>query len=340
MTKSRKLLILALLLGGIGLGGWYFWTRFQRSPDAVRLLPEGDLILYADLRPIHLFDFSKSQPVRTEPDYQDFVDRTGIQFERDLDQLAMSRRDTADHRDVESAEIFMGRFDAARLNSYLLKSSEQNENYRGLNVYVIPHAGHTVRVCVLDREKIAVTNAASADPIHGMIDRFSHHGSEEPSLVKAYYARVPTGSLAWLIDRIPPGGDVPQLPGGLSFGFLEDTVAVASLRYTGDLLLRADVYARDEKAAAGIVESAKTLFAVFRTVSFTLGPRGNDPDVKAALDSIRVEQDGNAAVFNAAFSQKFVKKIVAEAGPEVLSATPTPAAVPAPAPSPKSRKKR
>lgn len=335
--KPRKLLILVLLLVGIGLGGGYFWTRFQRPPEAARLLPEGDFILYADLRPFHLWDLSRSQPMHLEPDYQDFVDRTGIQFERDLDQLAMSRRDTADHHDVESSEIFVGRFDSAKLNSYLREIAEQTENYRGLIVYVIPHAGHTVRVCLLDREKVAVTNADSADPIHGMIDRLQQ-GSGEPALVKEYYPHVPTASLAWLINRMPSGADQPQLPGGLSFGFLEDTVAVASLRYTGDLLLRADVYARDENAAAGIVESAKTLFAVYRTVSHTLGARGNDPDVKAALDSIRVEQDGTVAVFTGTFSQRFMKKIVAEAGPEVLSATPTPESTPSPAPLPKRRR--
>lgn len=337
MTKSRKLLISVLLLVSAGVGGWYLWTRFQRPPEATRLLPEGDFILYADLRAVHLWDLSKAQPIHLEPDYQDFVDRTGIQFERDLDQVAMSRRNTADHSDVESSEIFVGRFDPAKLNAYLLKITAQTENYRGLMVYVIPHEGHTVRVSLLDREKVAVTNAASADPMHGMIDRLQH-GSGEPALVKEYYRHVPTASLAWLINRVASGAGEPQLPGGLSFGFLEDTVAVASLRYAGDLLLRADVYARNENAAGNIVESARTLFAVYRTVSHTLGPRGNDPDVKAALDSIHVEQDGKVAVFTAAFSQRFMKKIVAEAGPEVLSATPTPANTPSPAPRPKRRR--
>src|SRR5215469_4396205 len=120
--KSRKLLISVLLLLGLGLGGWFVWHRIQIPPEAAHLLPEGDLLLYIDFRPLHLFDLSKSRPVQLDPEYQDFVNQTGIQFERDLDQIAMSRRDTADHRDVESAEIFAGRFDSAKLNSYLLKS--------------------------------------------------------------------------------------------------------------------------------------------------------------------------------------------------------------------------
>jgi hypothetical protein len=337
MSMPRKLLISALLLVIIGLGAWYLWEHIQRAPGAARLLPEGNLILYADLQPIHLWDLNKSRPVQLESEYQDFVDRTGIQFERDLDEVAMSRREATPGRDVEAAEVFAGRFDAAKLNAYLLKSSRQTENYSGLTVFVIPNEGHMVRVCLLDRSKVAVTNSASSDLIHGMIDRF-RHGSGEPSLVKAYYRRVPTASLAWVIDRMPTRADVPQLPGGLSFGFLENTVAVASLRYNGDLLLRADVIAANEDAAARAVDSAKTFFAVYRTVSRSLGVRGNDPDVKAALDSVRVAQDGNAAVFTAAFSLKFVKKILTEAGPEGLSlvptASPTPP-MPAPGLSPK-----
>ena len=327
MTRSRKLLILAMLLLVIGLGAGYFWLRVQRPPDVVRLLPEGDFIVYANLRPVHLF-LKESRPVQLESDYQDFVNRTGIQFERDLDEVAMSRRDTADGRDVESSEVFVGRFDPGKLSSYLRSQSAQSEDYRGRTVYTIPHEGHTVRVSLLDNTKIAVTNMASAEPMHGMIDRF-HGDPGQPQLVKEYYQHVPTGSLAWVIDRMPAESDIPQLPGGLSFGFLENTVAVASLRYDGDLLLRADAYAASNASAANIVESAKTFFAIYRTVSRSLGARGNDPDVKAAIDSIHIEQSGNAAVFTAQFSPRFVKKIVAQAGPEVLSATPTPPTAPA-----------
>jgi len=339
MPTSRKLLISALLVAALGLGAWYFWNRSQQPPEAVELLPEGDLILYTDLRPLHLWDLDKSRPMQLESDYQDFVTRTGIQFERDLDRVAMSRRSTTDGHDVESSEIFVGKFDPSKLNSFLHQISTQTESYSGKTVYVIPHQGHTVRVCLLDDSTVAVTNMVSSDPIHGMIDRF-HHRSAGPSLVKDYYRHVPVTSLVWVIDRMPSSSDVPQLPGGLNFGFLEGTVAVASLRYSGDLLLRADVFAASEAGAAKIVDSARTFFAVYRTVSRSLGARGNDPDVKAALDSIRVEQDGNAAVFTAAFTQRFLRKVLAEAGPEGLTGAPSPSGTPSQAIEPKSKPKR
>ncbi len=328
MQMHRKLLISALLLAGIAATAWYLYRGRQAPPTAVQLLPEGDLLLYADFRPVHLLDLH-TKPVQLEGDYQQFVEQTGIQFERDLDQFAMSRRDTADGRDVESSEIFAGRFDPARLKSYLQKNATQTENYRDRTIYAIPNAGHTVRACVLDGSKVAVTNMVSAEPMHGIIDRFLG-AAGGPSLLSGYYARVPAGSLAWMIDRIPANSDAPQLPGGLNFGFLENTVALVSLRYDGNLLLRADVFAPSEADARKVVDSANTFLLVYRSVSRSVGLRGNDPDVKAALNSIQVEQKGEAAIFTATFSEKFLKKILAEAQPEsqIVAPSPTPAPEP------------
>jgi hypothetical protein len=306
MTNRRKLLISALLVAGILAIAWYVVLSHQSPPEALRLLPDGDLLLYADFRPIHLL-VSESKPVQLENHYRQFVQQTGIEFERDLDEVAMSRRDTADGRDVESAEIFRGRFEAARLDAYLQKNSTQKENYRDRMIYSIPNEGHTVRVSILDSHQVAITNMASGEPMHGIVDRFLR-ASAGPSLLSSYYRHVPAGSLAWIIDRIAPNANA-QVPGGLNFGFLEDTVVVASLRYSGSALFRADVFALDEAHARRLIDSANAFLVMYRSVSRSVGARGNDADVKAALDSIRVEQKGNVAVFTAEFSQRFLKKL-------------------------------
>lgn len=314
MRKHRKLLISALLLAVIGAAAGYLYYRHQSPPAAVQMLPEGELILYADFRPIHFLNLNQSQPVRLEGDYQQFVEQTGIQFERDVDEVALSLRNTPGVGDVESAEIFAGRFDVTKLKSYLQRNSTQTENYRDLTIYAIPNAGHTVRACVLDGSRVAVTNMASAEPMHGMIDRL-HGLSRGPSLLGEYYRRVPFGSLAWMIDRIPADSDAAQLPGGWDLSFLENTVAVVSLRYNSALLFRAEVLAQSDADARKILDSANAFLLIYRGVSHSLGAKGNDPDVKAALNSIQVEQKGSTAIFTAAFSQKFLKKILSEGQP-------------------------
>jgi hypothetical protein len=240
----------------------------------------------------------------------------------------MSRRDTPDGNDVESAEIFVGRFDATKLKDYLQRNSTQNERYRDLTLYAIPNAGHTVRACVLDGSRVAVTNTPSAETMHGIIDRLRGLPGS-PSLLSEYYNRVPFGSVAWMIDRISANSSSGQLPGGLDFGFLENKVAVVSLRYNGALLFRADVLAQSEADARKILDSANAFLVLYRSISSSLGARGNDPDVKAALNSIQVEQKGDTAIFTAAISQKFLKKILSsEAQPPSEVVAPTPSPVP------------
>src|SRR4029077_19992501 len=296
--------------------------RVSQASEAARLLPEGDMLIYANFKPVHLFDLSKSGPVQLEGEYKDFVAQTGIQFERDLDEVAMSRRDTPDGRDVESSEIFVGRFDPDRLKNYLQKVSDSTDQYRGHIIYSISHEGHLVRASLLDNSRIAVTNMVSPEPMHGMINR-TFKPTSGLCLLVAHYHDVPAASLAWMIDRIPNKPDNVQLPGGLNFTFPPDTVAVGSLRYTGSLLFRADVFAQSEAQAKQIVDSANTHLALVRSVGQWMGARGPDKDIKAAFDSIQVEQKENVAVFTATIPQSILKKLWSEAQAEgAVPATP------------------
>ena len=315
MLKYRKLLILAVLLVATAGIAFLVYHRSAEAPEAARLLPEGDLLIYANLQPLHLFDLNKSGPVQLEGDYKDFVAQTGIQFERDLDEVAMSRRDTPDGRDVESSEVFAGRFDESRLRLYLQKIAGATEQYRNHTVYFIAHEGHTVRVALLEKSQVAVTNMVSPEPMHGIIDRSFKPGSG-PALLAAHYHDVPIASVAWLIDRFPNKPDALRLPGGLAFNVPADTIAVGSLRYTGSLLFRADVFAQSEAQAKEIVDSANTNLAVVRSITQWVKARGPDKDVKAAFDSIQVEQKENVAVFTATIPQSVIKKIWSEAQAE------------------------
>jgi hypothetical protein len=336
MFKHRKLLILAILLFAIAAIGFFLYHRTTQLPEAATLLPEGDLLIYANLKPVHLFDLANAGPIKMEGEYKDFVEQTGIQFERDLDEVAMSRRDTPDGRDVESSEIFVGRFDQPRLQKYFQNLASGSEQYRDVTVYSISHEGHIVRVALLTGGKIAATNMVSPEPMHGMIDR-TFKSSHGPTLLKEHYGDVPLGSVAWLMDRIPSKSDNIQLPGGFSLTLPGDTVAVGSLRYVGSLLLRADVFAQSEAQAKQIVDSANTHLALVRGIGQIMGNRGPDKDIKVAFESIQVAQKENVAVFTATVPQTILKKIWSEAQPE--AATPAPAVSPSPTATPTPRRR-
>lgn len=311
MFKRRKLLILAILLVAAVAVGFVIYHRSTQIPEAARLLPEGDLILYANLKPVHLFDLNKSGPINPEGDYKDFIDRTGIQPERDIDEVAMSRRDTPDGRDVESSEVLIGHFDRNRLQDYLQLLSSTRESYRNFTIYSIEHEGHTVRVALLDTGKVAVTNMASPELMQGIIDR-SLKASDGPVLL-THYRDVPLGSMAWLIDRIPNKPDNVELPGGFAITLPAEAVAVGSLRYTGSLLVRADIFAQSEAQARQIVDSANSHLALVRSIGQFIKTKGPDQDIKAAFDSLQATQKENVAIFTATIPQSVLKKIWSEA---------------------------
>jgi hypothetical protein len=334
MLPRRKLLIAIPFLMAVALLAFWIYRRSARPPELARLLPEGDVIVYANLKPAHLWDLARSKPIQVEGEYQRFIDQTGIQFERDLDEVAMSRRDTPDGRDTESAEVFLGRFDEQRLRNFLDSISTQRDSYHGRILYVIPHEGHTVRVCLLGSRRVAVTNMASSDAMHEIIDA-AENSPTGPSLLQAYYQHVPAASLAWLLVRTGSGSQA-QMPTGWSFDFLENTVTIGSVRYEGDLRLRADVIAATDNAAKQVVDSAGAFLSMYRTVAQSVGAHGNDPDVKAAIESIQVAQNKNVAVFTATLSQRFLKKVVSEAGSQAAA----PTASPSPTPTPERKHRR
>ena len=86
-------------------------------------------------------------PVTRSPDYQHFVDATGIDPERDLDAaaFALHRMDNPNgpNGPVAYSEVFEGRFDGARLARYLAGMATPQEEYAGHTIYTIPIEGRT-----------------------------------------------------------------------------------------------------------------------------------------------------------------------------------------------------
>ncbi len=313
MPSRLKLLAATLLLVSAAVIAYVALQRYSKTPQAVRLLPEGEFLLYANLKVLHFFDSKSSSTVQLDPEYQSFVDQTGVRFERDLDEVAMSRRDQGNGADAESSEIFVGRFDESRLRKYLQSLASATEKYSDKTVFSIAHEGHTVRACILTDHQVAVTNMASAEPIHSMIDKFSSSAPHGPLLAENYYRYVPFASQAWLLYRVPSQPGAVQLPGGLSFDFLQNTTGVISVRYSGSLHVKAEVFAESEADAKEVAESARNFLSLYRSIAQSVGARGSDKDVKNAIDSILIEQKENRAIFTATVPQTFLKKIASEA---------------------------
>src|SRR5450432_160574 len=120
----RTLLVVAAVLVLLAVA---VFLRSKAPPEAARLLPESDGIVYVNLKPVRAIfrkDIHKQlKPPHRVPDYQQFVDATGIDWERDLDQAAIALHRMPDpngpNGPVAYSMVLMGKLTGARLNGWL-----------------------------------------------------------------------------------------------------------------------------------------------------------------------------------------------------------------------------
>jgi len=338
MRIRRSLPILIAVLAIAAAVALIVVLRRQAPPEAARLLPGADGFFYINLKWIRTFNATAQlPPVSRDPEYQEFVDQTGFQFERDLDEAACAvhypenwgNGTAGSAPEPRFSEIFVGKFDSGRLLPYLRKLSASTDDYRGFDIYSIPHEGRTVRVAILSSDSVAVSNHPDPNVIRGIVDRSRKRASPfgGPSLLRKFYRQVPLTSLAFAIFRVEPS-EMSSLSGfgGWSLLFPKPAVAVISARYLRALHLRAEAFADNESDAQAIADKTSAFLSLFHAAEGTIGTHGTDADVKAFFDSFKVERSGNRAILTATVPPGFIKKALAEAPPdEAPVAPPTPA---------------
>ena len=319
MTRIRRRRILALvltMLSVIGLLVAAVFLRMHAAPEPARLLPECDGILYANLKPVRTFTNFGQKP--TAPEYRKFVEQTGFQFERDLDEIAFAIHAPQDpQHEARYSEVMVGRFNSAQIADFVTRMAQSRESYRNHEIFLIPYEDRIVRVTMLSVDMIAASNTGDPAQIDHIIDEFrrSAFASGGPRLLAHYYRDVPFGSLAWLITEVAPSrtmslGDnigplpfVRQLFGG--------GVVVGSARYNGEVLLRADDFLRDEGAAKDRAEQLQNLLTLYKTTEHQTRPEHPDPDLESALNSLKVDLKGADVQVSASIPRGLIEKMVA-----------------------------
>jgi len=346
--RRRKLWIaLAVVFVAAAIAG-VVYLRSRAAPEAARLLPESDAVVFANLRLMRLAHiFGEAPPVAYDADYEQFIKETGFRFERDLDQAAFAvHAPTGPAAGGEGfferahySEIFIGKFNAQRAVAYFRKLSGATENYRDAVIYAIPHQDRTVRVALLGLDTVAVSNFPDVTAIRQMIDKYRAAAwpASGPSLVQEHYRQVPAASVAWGLARVPssPQGPPLLLPGGMQMPmpWLAGSTIVASARYLGALHLRVEALTRSENDAHQLLETAETFFALIQGAQSSTTQGGTDADVKAFFNSLKVEEHGTRVALTATIPQGFIRK--------ALSPPPSPPVqTPPPPPQPPAQKRK
>ena len=329
MTHRRTKLSIAIVLVVLVLLAGAIYLRKEAPPEAARLLPESDGIVYINLRPLRAATHFDQHPVEHSPEYQHFIDATGIQFEHDLDEAAFALHRMANPKgpngELAFSEVFVGHFDGRRLADYLASIAASQETYAGHTIYDVSSEGRTVRVVLLGYDIVAVSNTPSSEQIHSMIDRYRtaalpFSGS---SLLSKYYSKLPLLSVAWGIGQIgQPLANGGARVLGLKLPLPPDSTFLASLTWIGKIHLRVTQIAPTDAAAADTTESLETILVLVKSMANTPGAGTYDTDARALINSIVVERHRNEAVLTATLPTALLQRAMNH--PQELKVLPVP----------------
>jgi hypothetical protein len=320
-TRYSLLLMLALMAAlAVAL-----LLRKAAPPEAARLLPESDAIVYANLKPLRAATRFDRSPVVRSPEYQQFIDATGIVPERDLDAaaFALHRMDDPNgpNGPVGYSEVFEGRFDGERLARYLASIATAKETYAGHEIFTISvgdgRATRPLRIAQLGYDTIAASNMPTEEQIHSILDR--NRAAASPfagsSLLSERYRDIPAFSSAWAIGHIGlPFSDRGYISiFGLQLPLPEDTTFVASLRYLGTLHLRIEQITPNDADASRATETLTTLLGLLKTVQQAQAQmQPNAPanrSFRELLESSKIEQHKDRAILTANIPLELVKQL-------------------------------
>ncbi len=287
------------------------FLRSKAPPEAARLLPESDGIFYINLKPVRTFFHKDLKPPDRVPEYQQFVDATGIDWERDLDQAAIALHRMPDPNGPNGAVaysmVLVGRLTGARLNAWLNSHATSRETYAGHTIYNIPSDGRTVRVAQVGYDMVAVSNTPTPEQIHSMLDR--HRTAALPfagsTLLSQHYHEVPLLSLAWGVGQIglpfSESGAIQIL--GFRLPLQSDSTIVASLTpalpLAGALHVRVEEIAPSDEAATSQAAALATLVTLARGFTAPLSENAANKSFKELLKTAEVTQRRNRVLVTA-----------------------------------------
>jgi hypothetical protein len=259
------------------------------------------------------------KPPQRVPEYQQFVDATGIDWERDLDQIAVALHRMPDpegpNGPVAYSIVLVGKLTGKRLNTWLETHATSRESYAGHTIYSIPSEDRIVRVAQIGYDMVAASNYPTPEQIHSMIDR--HRTAALPfagsTLLARHFHDVPLLSLAWGVGQIglpfSESGAIKVF--GLSLPLEPDSTIIASLRWTGSLHLRVEEISPSDDAAQSQAAALATLVTLARGFTAPLAQNPANNGLKELLKTAVVTQRHERVVVTATVSPSLFSSITA-----------------------------
>lgn len=295
LSLWRKLILLSVVLLLLAGGGWLWWRQHTTTlPELARLLPDGQILFYANLQPLRQAGLLNDAHFAHAADYAAFIQDSGFDFERDVDALALSMQGIPPGPH-QSLLLLQGRFHP-QFFSYLQRQNGTPELLRKHRLYRMAGRDGPLQVLILDAHRIAVTNATDHAVLRALLDRTGHwwqpwRSPAGPELLQTLGPNQPAGALGWLAVDYAGLASQQQTAGWLSL--LEgsrtlllrvdaDPVRGAGLTFVDSTVLASDAHRIDQK-----LEQMASLYA-----AHAVGDPKADPRMLHLLQHARFEQDG------------------------------------------------
>jgi hypothetical protein len=307
----RTLLIVAAVLLLLALA---IFLRSKAPPEAARLLPESDGIVYFNLKAIRTLAHKNFRPPDRVPEYQQFIDAIGIDPERDIDQVAIALHRMPDpngpNGPVAYSMVLVGKITGPRLNAWLDAHATSRESYVGHTIYSISSQDRTVRVAQIGYDMVAVSNTPTTEQIHSMLDR--HRAAALPfsgsSLLERHFHDVPLLSLAWGVGQIglpfSESGSIHVF--GLALPLEPDSTIIASVAPAlpvpgslGALRFKVEEIAPSQDKATSQAADLATLVTLVRGLAQPLGESPANDAFRELLKTAEVTQRGERVIVTA-----------------------------------------
>jgi hypothetical protein len=321
MRIKRRLPVLFGFLLFVAAVAAVVFLRKNAPPEPARLLPGADGFVYADLKWLRLTDVAGTLPsVRHDPDYERFIQATGFEFERDLEEAAVAIHyaSPASGPETRFSYVFVAKIDGDKFRSYLKGLASSVDRESNSDIYNIPLEGRTLRVAILGVDTVAVSNHNDPAVIRGIINRSRKLASPfgGPALLRQFYKRVPLTSLVWAVVRMNPND---QAAAGLVLPNPSPATLVASVRYRplAGVHFQAEAFTPSEQSAEQLTQQVNTFLEIFRSAEISVGGQASDPDMKKTIESFKVEQKQDRAVLTATVPPELIRKLVAAAPAEI-----------------------
>jgi hypothetical protein len=296
------------------------FLRSKAPPEAARLLPESDGILYINLKPVRAFFHKDLKPPQHAAEYQQFIDAVGIDPEHDLDEAAIALHRMTDpsgpNGPVAYSMVLVGKITGKRLNTWLDSHATSRESYTGHTIYSIPSENRTVRVAQIGYDMVAVSNTPTPEQIHSMLDR--HSTAAWPfagsTLLRQHYHEVPLLSLAWGVGQIGlpfnESGAISVL--GLSLPLEADSTIIASFGWTGSLKIVE--IAPSEAVAARQAAALQMLVMLARGFTVQLNGNAENNSLKELLKTAEITRKHERVVVTASVDHALFSEAAASSG--------------------------